>query len=493
MIVQNVKNKFLISLATVMTAGALTSCHRDDDKSENDKKPVKTEQIAMDVKDCNTVLFEQTRSKTKFALAFVENYYPYIFWDGKRWTTGHGLTILYNADGTSCAVNKSTKVPTLEESDVFKGRYLTREVVKDVQNCFTVPVDENTLLAACVLRYCIGGGNFRSSNFLKAVNAGKTGEELSKYLTGYRQQPGVLNRCYFFAALLAGKITFDDLLDLRAEGCYNLEIPEICKCKKNKDGSYKKIKVKIDGKTVERYDLYTDKDNYCDWIFDGIDKKLEKAKEPRTVSLNVGNGKYVKINCKLVKEVVADYVWSDVSMGKKSADSNTIVMLSQEEGRKMHNAAVDYANHGDTVEALARLDVLTRTTYNCASLENDISYFKYRIADYKGAVYAAKTALTLSGGATDSAASYYNMGVAYVALGKLNKAKNCLDKSLSLQTNPAGKMAVTKALQELQAKKSVRTRNRALAFAGGAVAVGGAIAIRRKYRNAYLPRNYRTR
>ena len=32
-----------------------------------------------------------------------------------------------------------------------------------------------------------------------------------------------------------------------------------------------------------------------------------------------------------------------------------------------------------------------------------------------------------------------------------------------------------------------------LAFAGGAVAVGGAIAIRRKYRNAYLPRNYRTR
>lgn len=107
---------------------------------------------------------------------------------------------------------------------------LNEVIIPDVH----VPLDENTLLATCVLGYCIGPNALKNSSFLAAVNRGVTGPKLAKYLTGYRQQPGVLNRCYFFAALLENKITFDDLLDLRAEGCYNLDITDICKCKKIK-------------------------------------------------------------------------------------------------------------------------------------------------------------------------------------------------------------------------------------------------------------------
>ena len=229
-------------------------------------------------------------------MAFVENYYPYIYWCGEAWTAGHGLTILYNADGTYKKVNKNTPVPTIKESDVYKGRYLTREILPDVIKYVKVPMDENTLIAACVLRYCIGGQNFRKSAFLKQLNAGKKGKELSKTLTGWRQQEGVLNRCYFFAALMEGKIEYNDLLYLRAEGCYNL--------------LYKDTVVYVNGKPK------CDKNGFYEWDFSNISANLEKAKMPRTASLKFERGrkgKRVKVECKLVKEIVPDYIWQEVS------------------------------------------------------------------------------------------------------------------------------------------------------------------------------------
>jgi GH24 family phage-related lysozyme (muramidase) len=253
----------------LMTSGvALTGCSDRTEGNENDgAQQPQTEQQATPQRQVqndpygNVALFEASRSKIKFALAFVENYYPYIYWCGEAWTTGHGLTILYNADGSSKKVTQNTPIPTLEQSDVYKGRYLTHEILPDIKSCIKVPMDENTMIAACVLRYCLGHSNFAKSSFVKQLNAGKKGAELAKTLTGWRQQAGVINRCYFFAALMAGEIQYSDLLDLRAEGCYNLRWQDMLVYK---NGSPKK-----------------DSNGFCTWDFSKIQENLQKAKKSK--------------------------------------------------------------------------------------------------------------------------------------------------------------------------------------------------------------------
>lgn len=287
--------KFLFGSALVgsLAIGAHACSQKENDK---DDKP-KTEKKANSSKPPkdeygNVELFESSRSDIKFALTFVENYYPYVYYCGEAWTTGHGLTVLYNADGTSVKVTKNTRVPTLEESDVYKGRYLTFEILPDIRKYVKVPMDKNTLLAACALRYCIGGRNFKRSSFLKQLNSGKSGRALAETLTGWRQQPGVQNRMYFFAALMCGEMDYKDLLDLRAEGCYNLK--------------YKDMFVYRNG--VPK----CDRRGFYEWDFSKIHENLEKAKQPRTVTLMV-KGRNVKVKCKKVKDVVPQYVWEDVN------------------------------------------------------------------------------------------------------------------------------------------------------------------------------------
>ena len=258
----------------------------------------------------NIELFENSRSDIKFALAFVENYYPYIYWCGEAWTTGHGLTVLYNADGTHTAVTPDTKVPTLEQSDVYKGRYLTFEVLKDVKTLVKVPMDENTLLAACVLRFCIGGKNFAKSSFLEQLNAGATGAELAKTLTGWRKQQGVPNRCYFFAAILAGKIDYSELLSLRAEGCYNLTWNDIF--------------------VYEKGEPKMDKNGFCEWDFSKLQTNLAKAKQPRTVGLNLGKTKgHINVKCERTKDIVPAYIWQEVSdNARRQANKNRMLSMN---------------------------------------------------------------------------------------------------------------------------------------------------------------------
>lgn len=308
-------------LGSVMVGGlavGATGCSQQE--QDNDDSKVKTEVgSAKPQEDTygNVALFEDSRSDIKFALAFVENYYPYIYWCGEAWTTGYGLTVLYNANGTYNRVTKNTKVPTIDEADVFKGRYLTHEILPDIQNYVTVPMDENTLIAACALRYCIGRKNFRQSEFLKQLNAGKTGAELATTLTGWRQQQGVLNRMYFFAALMAGEIEYSDLLNLRAEGCYNLEPEDIV--------VYRKGQPKCD------------KCGFYEWDFSKIQKNLEKAKQPRTVPLSLGGGKRVSVECKPVQEIVPDYIWQEVN-DRKEHNNKTIWIV----GLLVGAAAVRY-------------------------------------------------------------------------------------------------------------------------------------------------------
>lgn len=279
-------------------------------------EPIKKE-IVKDDPYGNIKTFESLRSKIKFALAFVENFAPEAYNDNPKdpahgtWTFGYGTTIKYNSKGgVEGYVKKGEKV-TIEKADVYKGRYLTYEVLPDIKSV-KVPMDENTMIATCVFRYCVGHKNFKNSQYLKKLNAGASKKELSKCLTGFRQQTGVLNRCYFFAALLENKITFNDLLGLRAEGCYNLDLKDICKCKaiKNKKGQ------------IIRYEIIPDANNFATWDFSDIKQKLEKAKRPRMSRIGP---------CKMVKEIVPEYIWKEV---QRAAFVSAINMLMDDVEQK---------------------------------------------------------------------------------------------------------------------------------------------------------------
>ena len=271
----------------------------DDHDADADKTAPDTAVYSPKDAKGNVALFEATRSKIKFSLAFVENFAATPYDDGTgRLTIGYGTTVLYNPNGTHRSVRKTDKV-TMSQADVYKGRYLTHDVLPAIKKYVKVPMDENTLITTCVFAYCIGSGQFKESQYLKQLNKGVTGAELAKYLTGWRTQPGLMNRFYFFAALLAGEIEFDDLLDLRAEGCYSLKPEDMAKYNTKQ----------------KRY--IVDKGNFAIWDFSKIKTNLETAKKPRK-SAKLGK-------CKLVREIVPDYILEDVgatNSGHASATYN---------------------------------------------------------------------------------------------------------------------------------------------------------------------------
>lgn len=409
----------------LMFAGtACSNNEQESNSSENTTKTETTTQNNENDKYGNVALFEKLRSKNKFALSLVENYYPYVYFCGKAWTTGDGLTILYNADGTSEKVTEKTRIPTMAESDVFKGRYMSIEILRDIKKYVKVPMDENTMIATCVFRYCVGSKNFQASQFLKQLNAGKRGAELAKTLTGWRDDAGVPKRLYFFAALMEGKIQFSDLLYLRAEGCYLL--------------TWKDIFVYENGEPKK------DAKDFYEWDFSKIEKNLEIAKGNKTTLLTIYNkqtGKKEQINvkCKLAKDIVPDYVWQEVSNGAKQ---NTIMF--------------EDAN---------------------ADAQNDVSYIACNNGDYKTALDAAKLALKAAKTAKQYGASYYNMGMAYMGCNEYKQAEKCFQESLKHNDTKAAKDALAEAQ-----KKCPQASNWPLYVGLGIGAIGAAAYARKKYK-----------
>lgn len=459
----------------------LVAATADDEIKEAPKPTTKNENDPYG----NVALFEKKRSKTKFALAIVENYYPFIYSDGENWTTGCGLTVLYDKNGVGHSVTKKTKVPNISESDKYVGRYLTFEVLPDVKNLIKVPIDDDLLVTFCVFRYCTGGSyDFRHSNFIKAINSGMSRKEISRRITGFRTPKGILKRMYFFAAILEGKIAFEDLLDLRAEGCYNLELNEVCECTRKQDPKTKKW----------YWDPVIDKDGYATWKFDNIDKKLAKAKNPRSTPLTVWNAEEGKkqtkrVPCLLAKDIVMDYIWEEVSNGKPDVTPEKTTPASDEqnepkkeinrkEARKIHDDAVAKSNAGDVNGALEMLLPLAETRYDNASLENDISYLSFKNGEYDIAKDAAQKALEMSVKRTDSAAAYYNLGCACAEKYELFQAKESFEKSLELQATEQGKASVQKELDSVN--DLIKKFGWALGGIAGLGLLGAGIAVHRR-------------
>lgn len=85
---QNAKVRNFL-FGSVLVSGLVGTGVSSCSQNENDDNE-KNEQTTQD-KYGNVALFESLRSKIKFSLAFVENYYPYIYYCGEAWTGGMDL------------------------------------------------------------------------------------------------------------------------------------------------------------------------------------------------------------------------------------------------------------------------------------------------------------------------------------------------------------------------------------------------------------------
>lgn len=431
----------------------LSACSQKD-KEPKDGEKSRTELTVSDfnsVSEYNAALFENCRSDIVFTLFFVENCYPYAYNDGTgHWTVADGLTKLFNEDGTSYVdVTSDTKPLTKEEAEIYTMRFLKFEIWPIIKN-INVPMDRNTMISTCTFGYCIGADGFKQSNYLKYLKAGKSGKDLGRALSGYRTPQGLLQRWYFLAALLSDKIEFDDLLNLRADGCYNLKTTDIVACRKDEKGNYKKIK----GKYGWIYEVDSDKDGFCKWNFSHVDAQLKKAKEPMLpVKLSIKGGKTALVPRQLVKDIVPDYVWSEVSdpSGKTLVKKPTYQVGAKD---------------------------LT------ANNMNDSSWIAYQSGDYNNALRTGRVALDMAGDDKQRGAATFNIGITYSATGNYDSAVHYLEQSLAYNERPSTRDSLAVAKQNLAEQVATQKRNAKRNGVAGVFVAGmgaaAAIALKRR-------------
>ena len=232
-------------------------------------------------------MFSRCHDAIKTSLAFVENFADSTFIDGGGCPTiGYGCTYYIDENGVGnrkISPVKEGDTITMEDANVQKERYLEFRGLKQIQECVKVPMDEKTTIATYNFAYVIGPEGFKNSQYLKALNDGKTGHDLVRYLTGFRKQKGLLARFYFMGAMLEDKIKTSDLLDLTAEGCYNLTVNDVCVHEKRK--------------------LKLDEDNFAEFDFSKLDENLKKANGSRR-SVALHNGRCQKVRDILPESVI---------------------------------------------------------------------------------------------------------------------------------------------------------------------------------------------
>jgi GH24 family phage-related lysozyme (muramidase) len=421
-------------LISAMLLGSLVACSPREDNGDQDEEQPTTEVPAQDpvVQNDpygNIALFEASRRKIKFSLAFVENFYDYTFYCGK-WAKGYGITVVYDENGKGRDVVPG-ETCTMASANIDIERYLTFSSLKSIREDVKVPLDENTLLAACVIQYCIGPSRFRNSYFLEALNNGAKGEELVKWLTIYRKDPGVVKRCYFFAAMVCGKMEFSDLLDVCAGGCYNLWQSDILRCRTT-------------GRTDNIKNIKKDADNCGIWNFDNLQQNLATVKKPATEYVTIAlkpKKKTKKHECQFVKDIVPDSIWNDVSNGRAR-----IIEIPQ--------------------------DIIVQQMSICDQY-NDTANIAYMDGDYETALQFAEAAYKIAQTNKEIGASTYNIGMAYLAMGKYERAVRYLKKSYEVNPTADAKKALDEAIPK-------RNANRCWAGGGMFLGVLGLEAKRRR-------------
>lgn len=246
----------------------------------------------------NLAMFEKCRNDMRVSLAFVENFAPKAFLDGRGVPTiGYGCTYYIDENGRGnreiSPVNIGDKI-TMEEALVQKDRYLDHRILPQIEKLVKVKMDRGTMIATVNFAYVIGPKAFKNSEYLKALNEGASKEELADCMTGFRKQKGLLSRNYFNAAELLGYISTADKLNLITEGCYNLGVEDVCVCR--------------GGKPVK------DQNDMYHFDFSKLDANLKKSCKPRRSIVN-GGGHCPKVS-EILPETIVQKVLKTASKGK---------------------------------------------------------------------------------------------------------------------------------------------------------------------------------
>ena len=182
-----------------------------------------TEQKALSVAEHNLNVFNAAFNDMICVIPFVEDYRRACYNDGYGVPTiGFGTTIYLDKNGKKTGHvrygDKTTPAKATEQVE----RYLKSVVKPLFQKQVHVKMDNKTATTTAMICYLLGETKFKKSGFFQALNEGKTGAELSKELTIYRMQKGVICRNYVAALICEGIISPSDLLDLPIASCYSL-------------------------------------------------------------------------------------------------------------------------------------------------------------------------------------------------------------------------------------------------------------------------------
>ena len=181
----------------------------------------------------NRECYEQVRKDLLIPTCLVEGFHKNPYHCGAKWTQGFGSTVHRNGkrvtkrDASISLANAKKDVYAHYDQHVwpFIEKYVTRTLTRE------------QMLGVCSFIYNVGGEAFSGynengrkvgepSNFLKAINAGKSDYETAICMNGFRRSAGrranwLPKRHWIEGALYQGLITTEDILTLEPKRFYD--------------------------------------------------------------------------------------------------------------------------------------------------------------------------------------------------------------------------------------------------------------------------------
>lgn len=228
----------------------------------------------------NKQVFLENLNEIKATLCFMENFSDTTYLDGNGVPTiGYGSTYFIDEKGegdwSTSKVKKGMEI-SLREADVQKERYLKFKVLPQMMKDVKVPLTAEEMIASSSFAYNVGPGGFRRSEYLKAMNKGIKGKYLARCMfDAKKNNMGLVKRNLFAYYIMQKKVKVSDLLNMRAEGCYSLELYDCC--------------------ATQGDGIKWEKDGLATFREDNIAANIAKAKKKRISKLGP---------CKLVREIL---------------------------------------------------------------------------------------------------------------------------------------------------------------------------------------------
>ena len=195
----------------------------------------------------------QIENKIVAMIALMENYEPYPYMSGGAATIGYGSC--YKPDGSPVTMNDAPIDKTTAR--LYTQAHLRKDVFPAIEKYVTKDLDDSQLMAVSAFIYAVGSANFaglgydengrkrQPSEFLKAVNSGKSDFECARKLSGWKTagggilHEGLLKRRWLEMALYCHRLEPQELLEMSPGGHFNLSVRDLYKYgRADKDGYY---------------------------------------------------------------------------------------------------------------------------------------------------------------------------------------------------------------------------------------------------------------